>query len=69
GDYPMANIALTGYAYSGEANAETIAENRVNYVATRLTEKYKIDHTRMDIKSHVSETPKSTVEIQMTGNE
>ncbi len=69
GYYPMANIALTGYAYSGEANAETIAENRVNYVATRLTEKYKIDHTRMDIKSHVSETPKSTVEIQMTGNE
>ena len=69
GYYPMANIALTGYAYSGEANAETIAENRVNYVATRLTEKYKIDHARMDIKSHVSETPKSTVEIQMTGNE
>jgi len=69
GYYPMSNIALTGYAYSGEANAELMAENRVNYVATRLTEKYKIDHARMDIKSSVSETPKSTVEIQMTGNE
>jgi hypothetical protein len=36
GYYPLANIALTGYASTGEANAET---------------------------------PKSTVEIQMTGNE
>lgn len=69
GLYPMANIDLTGYAYSGEANAEVMAENRVNYVATRLTEKYKIEQARMDIKSRVSETPKSTVEIKMTGNE
>ncbi|OGS13627.1 MAG: hypothetical protein A2285_05990 [Elusimicrobia bacterium RIFOXYA12_FULL_57_11] len=67
--YPMANIALTGYAYSGEANAENMAENRVNYVASRLTEKYKIAKARMDVKFLVSETPKSTVEIQMTGNE
>ena len=69
GYYPLANIALTGYAYSGEPNAGTMAENRVNYVATRLAEKYKIDKARMDIKSSISETPKSTVEIQMTGNE
>ena len=70
GLYPRANIALTGYAYSGEANAEVMAENRVNYVATRLTEKYKIEQARMDIKSRVSETPnKSTVEIKMTDNE
>lgn len=69
GYYPMASIALTGYAYSGEANAEVMAENRVNYVATRLAEKYKIARTRMNVKSQVSETPKSIVEIQMTGSE
>ncbi|HNW44924.1 MAG TPA: hypothetical protein PKI19_10500 [Elusimicrobiales bacterium] len=67
--YPMSNIALTGYAYSGEPNAEAMAESRVNYVGTRLTEKYKIDHARMAMKSRVSETPKSTVEIEMTGGE
>jgi outer membrane protein OmpA-like peptidoglycan-associated protein len=69
GYYPMANIALTGYAYSGEANAETMAESRANYVATRLSDKYKIDRARMEVNSSVSETPKSIVEIKLTGKE
>jgi outer membrane protein OmpA-like peptidoglycan-associated protein len=69
GYYPMANISLTGYAYSGEANADAMAENRVNYVAARLADKYKIDRTRMDVQSKVSETPKSIVEIKMSGKE
>ena len=67
--YPMANIALTGYAYSGEANADTMAESRANYVATRLAEKYKIDRARMEVNSTVSEVPKSIVEIKLTGKE
>jgi outer membrane protein OmpA-like peptidoglycan-associated protein len=67
--YPMANIALTGYAYSGEANADTMAESRANYVATRLAEKYKIDRARMEVNSLVSEVPKSIVEIKLTGKE
>jgi hypothetical protein len=62
----MANIVLTGYAYSGEANAETMAESRANYVATRLSEKYRIDRARMEVDSAVSETPKSIVEIKLT---
>jgi len=69
GYYPMANIALTGYAYSGEANAETMAESRANHVAMRLSEKYKIDRARMEVGSSVSETPKSIVEIKLTGKE
>lgn len=69
GYYPMANIQLTGYAYTGEASAEATAENRVNYVAARLAEKYKIDKSRMEVSSSVSETPKSIVEIRMTGKE
>ena len=69
GYYPMANIQLTGYAYTGEANAEAMAENRVNYVAARLAEKYKIDKTRMEVNFNVSETPKSIVEIKMSGKE
>ncbi len=69
GYYPQSNIQLTGYAYSGEANAEAMAENRVNYVSARLAEKYKIDKARMEVQSKVSETPKSTVEIRMTGKE
>ncbi|MCM2267442.1 MAG: OmpA family protein [Elusimicrobiales bacterium] len=67
--YPMANISLTGYAYSGEANADTMAESRANYVATRLAEKYKIDRARMEVNSTVSEVPKSIVEIKLTGKE
>ncbi len=67
--YPMAKIMLTGYAYSGEADAETMAEKRVNRVAARLSEKYSIDQSRMQLQSKVSETPKSTVEIRMSGNE
>lgn len=69
GYYPGANISLTGYAYSGEANADAMAENRVNYVAARLADKYKIDRARMDVQSKVSETPKSIVEIKMSGKE
>ncbi|MHB0994759.1 MAG: OmpA family protein [Elusimicrobiales bacterium] len=69
GYYPMANIQLTGYAYTGEASAEATAENRVNHVAARLAEKYRIDKSRMDVSSSVSETPKSIVEIRMTGKE
>ncbi len=67
--YPMANISLTGYAYSGEANADTMAESRANYVANRLAEKYRIDKARMDVNSTVSEVPKSIVEIKLTGKE
>lgn len=69
GYYPMANISLIGYAYSGEANADAMAENRVNYVAARLADKYKVDRSRMDVQSKVSETPKSIVEIKMSGKE
>ncbi len=69
GYYPMASISLIGYAYSGEANADAMAENRVNYVASRLSDKYKVSKSRMDIQSKVSETPKSIVEIKMSGKE
>ncbi len=69
GYYPMANIQLIGYAYSGEPNADALAENRVNLVATSLTEKYKIDRSRMDMQSKVTEATKSVVEIKMTGKE
>ena len=69
GYYPMADIQLIGYAYSGEPNADAVAENRVNLVAARLTEKYKIDRSRMDLQSRVTEATKSVVEIKMTGKE
>ena len=69
GYYPMAKIKLIGYAYSGEANSDTMAQNRVNYVATRLTSKYKIEKDRMDISTQISDTPKSIVEIKMMGKE
>ena len=69
GYYPMANIQLIGYAYSGEPNADTLAENRVNMVAARLADKYKIDRARMDLQSKVTEATKSVVEIKLTGKE
>ena len=69
GYYPMANIQLIGYAYSGEPNADALAENRVNLVAARLTEKHKIDRSRMDLQAKVTEATKSVVEIKMTGKE
>ncbi|OGS29919.1 MAG: hypothetical protein A2218_12215 [Elusimicrobia bacterium RIFOXYA2_FULL_53_38] len=67
--YPMAKIKLIGYAYSGEANSETMAQNRVNYVATRLNSKYAIEKDRMDVSTQISDTPKSIVEIKMLGKE
>jgi len=69
GYYPMANIQLTGYAYSGEPNADSLAENRVNMVAARLSEKYKIEKARMEMSSKVSEATKAMVEIKLTGKE
>lgn len=67
--YPMSKVTLTGYAYSGEPNADTMAENRVNYVVSRLTEKYKIDKERLDAQTKVSDTPKTLVEIKLVGKE
>ncbi|MCX5786329.1 MAG: hypothetical protein NTX59_11640 [Elusimicrobia bacterium] len=67
--YPMSKIKLTGYAYSGEPNADTMAENRVNYVVSRLTEKYKIDKERLDSQTKISDTPKTLVEIKLVGKE
>jgi len=67
--YPMAKIRLIGYAYSGEANSEAMAQNRVNYVVARFTKKYMIGKDRMDISTQISDTPKSIVEIKMLGKE
>jgi outer membrane protein OmpA-like peptidoglycan-associated protein len=69
GYYPMSNISLTGYSYSGEPDPDAMAQKRADYVASRLAAKYKIDRSRMDVKSVVSETPKSIVEIKLTGKE
>lgn len=69
GYYPGAKLQLTGYAYSGEPNADAVAENRVNTVAARLSEKYKVDRERMDTSSKVSEATKAMVEIKLTGKE
>ena len=69
GYYPMAKVKLIGYAYSGEANSEAMAQNRVNYVSTRLVSKYKIEKDRMDTSTMISDTPKSIVEIKMLGKE
>lgn len=69
GYYPGAKLQLTGYAYSGEPNADAVAETRVNTVAARLSEKYKVDRERMDTSSKVSEATKAMVEIKLTGQE
>lgn len=69
GYYPMANIQLIGYAYSGEPNADAVAENRVNTVAARLESKYKIDRERMEMSSKVTEATKAVVEIKLAGKE
>lgn len=69
GYYPMAKVRLIGYAYSGEANSETMARSRVDYVSTRLAGKYRIEEDRMDVSTQISDTPKSIVEIKMLGRE
>jgi outer membrane protein OmpA-like peptidoglycan-associated protein len=67
--YPMAQVKLIGYAYSGEANPESMAQNRVDSVATRLNGKYNIGTDRMDTSTQISDAPKSMVEIKMLGKE
>ncbi len=67
GYYPMASIQLTGFAYSGEADAAAVAQSRVNKVADRLAEKYKIDRSRMQLSSKVTEATKPMVEIRLAG--
>ncbi len=69
GYYPMARIRLTGYAYSGEPNADAVADNRVNKVASRLSEKYSIDKSRMELNSKVTESTKPMVEIKLAGGQ
>jgi outer membrane protein OmpA-like peptidoglycan-associated protein len=69
GYYPMAKIRLIGYAYSGEANAEAVAETRVNKIASILSQKYSIDQSRMELSSKVSEATKPMVEIKLAGNQ
>ncbi len=68
--YPMAQVKLIGYAYSGEANPQAMAQDRVDYVATRLSGKYNIGSDRMESSTQISKSPKSMiVEIKMQGKE
>jgi outer membrane protein OmpA-like peptidoglycan-associated protein len=68
--YPMAQVKLIGYAYSGEANPQTMAQSRVDYVATRLSGKYNIGSDRMESSAQISESPKGmVVEIKMLGKQ
>lgn len=67
--YPKAKVKLVGYAYSGEDNSQAMAEKRANYVANRLSAKYKIEKERIEVATQIADTPKSIVEIMMVGKE
>lgn len=67
GYYPMSKLELKGYAYTGEPNADALAELRVNKVADLLVKKYSIDRTRMQLHTEVGESEKPKVSIMLKG--
>ncbi len=65
--YPMSKIKIIGYAYSGEPNSNVLAQERVNFIITRLSAKYGIEKSRIKADTAVSEVPINMVEIKMLG--
>lgn len=61
--YPLDNINLVGYAYSGEPDAEKLAAKRAEFVSKRLVDSHgmKADRIRLDTK--VASTESFKVEI------
>jgi outer membrane protein OmpA-like peptidoglycan-associated protein len=67
--YPMAKLKLIGYAYSGEPDYQTTAEDRVNMVASLLVNRYSVSRDRIQVQTKISEKPITFVEIRMIGKE
>lgn len=67
--YANANASLVGYASSSEPEPNSLAESRVNFVADQLVEKYGIDASRITTSSEVTDTPQSTVVINISKGE
>lgn len=64
--YPLDNINLVGYANSGEANAETLANDRAQLVAKLLVERHGMKRERIRVQTKITESPMSKVEIYIT---
>lgn len=63
---PKSSVKITGYASSeSETEAQSLAENRSNYIADKFIEDYSIDASRINTSSSVSDTPQSMATIEI----
>lgn len=67
--WPLAKLTLVGYSHSGEPNAQSVAQNRANIVASVLSDRYGVNRDRMQIQSKVDGIPQSMVEIKMVSRD
>ncbi|MBI4051777.1 MAG: OmpA family protein [Elusimicrobia bacterium] len=67
--YPLAKLTLVGYAYEGEANADTIADQRARVVADLLVNQYHVGSERLQVQTKILNQEVSKVEVYLTGGE
>ena len=66
--YPMAQIKLIGYANPAEPGPNELARRRVDFVISRLKNRYNVAGNRMESSIAVSDERDGMVEIKMQGN-
>ncbi len=66
---PEKELSVRGFAHSGEAEAEGLAQKRAQAAAEVLIGKHGADSGRVQVHSAVSEKPEAKVVVKLVGNE
>ncbi|MFH2203920.1 MAG: OmpA family protein [Elusimicrobiota bacterium] len=61
--YPLDNINLVGYAYTGERNSQSLASQRADAVSRLLIERYGMKRDRIQVQTKILESESHKVEI------
>lgn len=67
--YPLANINLLGYAYTGETNAQQLASQRVELVTKLLVERHGMKRERIKSQVQVADQELYKVSIYILPSE
>jgi len=61
--YPLDNINLVGYAYSGEQDSDSLASRRADAVSRHLVQKHGMKRDRIQVQTKIMDSESHKVEI------
>lgn len=66
--WPLAKLTLVGYAFTGEPNAASMADKRVQVVSSLLVSRFRVPPDRIQVESKLAARDASKVEIYLIGS-